>query len=157
MAAKSVLTVLALGVAVTAVAGAGDASAYTRRVCALAGVDDGSSQWSRGECSVKNDDASSNHFIWYSLPIDTAPGTVRARAHVQGGGLAGTAVCGRLRVFQNDSTYQVGSLNCTSGAGTQQLTFDNSGSVMFVPAGGSATLKLDVDPLLRVYDVEFTN
>ena len=130
---------------------AGDASAYTRRVCGLAGTTDGAASWTTFNCSIKNNDAVNSRTVKYSIPIDSTA-NISAKTWVTGELFAPDNTCAILKTFQNDVIWSVGANNCTAGSGTQQLLL----GPLTVPAGGSASVQIGVGTTRSVWDVEVT-
>jgi hypothetical protein len=151
--AVSLMTVGALAIALATVSS--DASAYTRRICGLAGVFSNPSAISFGNCSASNG-SGSNVIASYSIPIDNT-NAITAKTWAISGLFNPNITNARLRTFQNTTTWSTGTLKTCSNCGLpEQYTLDCSGSGCSVPSGGSATVKVDVGAGQAVYDVEIT-
>lgn len=143
-------TVLSLGMF------AGEATAYTRGVCAISGVVEAPSTWWRGNCSVQNQAAGwGTQVIKYPIPIDSSA-NISARAWVIGDNTSTSNVCGSLMTFQNNLMFaSTGAPICTSTSAylQQALTF---GPIATPSSNGAATLALTVSNGNSVYTISVT-
>lgn len=134
-----------------------DASALTRRVCAVAGiVEDDDASFTRGNCSILNNDAV-QRWVKYSLPLDSTA-NLAAKVKLQGGFWEEEISCARLRTFQNGSTYSYTSYQCVeSETMGVPVTEEVSLGALAVPASGyAATLSVEVGAGMLVWDVQFS-
>jgi hypothetical protein len=151
---KKSMTVCGIFVAAAAIGlctFSGDAAAYTRRVCGITGLTDGTANWSFGNCSIRNTDTSIERTVKYSIPIDSTA-NLSANAYVSGGVFAPYQTCATLRSIQHTVTYDSDS-ECTLSGNDQQI-----GTIgpISVPSGGSASVVISLGAEKRVYDVEVT-
>ena len=133
-----------------------DASAYTRRVCGLAGQFNTPASVSFGNCSAQNTSGAASTIATYSIPIDNA-NSITGKTWVSSALIAPSTTFARLRTFQNTATTSTGTLaGCATCAGAEQYILNCAGAGCTVAAGGSVAIKVDIGANQNVYDVEIT-
>ena len=143
----------ALAATVSVCAIGSDAAAVTpRRVCGIAGFDDGSGYFGRGNCAIVNNDTAV-HYVKYSIPTDNGISPVSAQTYVDGGSSGASQTCARLRVYEAATIKQTGGLYCTTGTGSpEQLSM----AALTMSTYQSAVVNISLGAGARVYDCEVT-
>jgi hypothetical protein len=130
----------------------GDASAYTRSVCGLAGRVDNEANWAFGNCAAKN--ASSGiASIRFAIPLDSSS-NVGARVVLDGSAWSTGTV--QLITFNDYLYYSIGNAWATSGTSViPQAIYTES--LPMVGTTGAATLIATVQSNRLVYDAMVWN
>lgn len=128
----------------------GDASAYTRSVCAIAGTTDHDANWAKGNCAMHNV-SSGKAILKFSIPTDSSY-DIEGRVSMRGDNYSkqGSA---QLITFNDNLYYWTDNPKETIGASPfVQTIYTNE--INMHSSEGTATLIVEAAPDMWVYSAQ---